>query len=200
MASLDILNNTQSNLHNVANRMEKRPTLSAMDIQAREQKEMFLKLLMTQLKHQTPDNPMNPNEMLNSFYQMANYEKLSEMNSSIGKLTGMLQHNSNTQTSANIVGKSIIIESAKARITGDNKVKVGYMLDGKESANQLKIYLYNKDGKIIAERSIKDMETNKVHIMDITLSEEEAAKMLEAADPRRVFTQRRVGDARDRGL
>ena len=46
MASLDILNNTQSNLHNVANRMEKRPTLSAMDIQAREQKEMFLKLLM----------------------------------------------------------------------------------------------------------------------------------------------------------
>ncbi len=179
MANLDILKNTESSSLNAAGKFSQRPASKTMDAQAKEQKEMFLQLLMTQLKHQSPDNPMNPNEMLNSFYQMANYEKLSEMNSSIDKLTGVLQHNSNTQTGANIVGKSIILETTKAKVGSENKVKIGYMLDGKQGGDPIKISLYGKDGKLIAERTIKDTEANKMHSLDITLSEEEAAKMFE---------------------
>ena len=80
------------------------PTGSKTDpMGAYAQKEMFLKLLVAQLKNQDPTSPMDQKEMMGQMAQFSTVEQLTNMSKSLETM----QANSTFSQSVSLIGKSV---------------------------------------------------------------------------------------------
>jgi len=70
-------------------------------------KDEFLKLLITELKHQDPTNPMNDREFISQMSQFSSLEQMLNLNNQVGKLISNLSFNS----SFNLLGKGVEIDT-----------------------------------------------------------------------------------------
>ena len=81
------------------------------------EKEAFLKLLVTQLRHQDPTRPMEDKEFVS---QMAQYSSLEQMRNLNNEMKNLIQSSSSSQA-FNLLGKEVdaIIPETKTRIRGE---------------------------------------------------------------------------------
>ncbi len=79
----------------------------------------FLKLLVTQLKHQDPLNPMKDNEFIAQMAQFSSLEQMTRMNKKMGTL---IQEASNTG-SYNLLGKKITWFNRLTKRASDGNVE-----------------------------------------------------------------------------
>jgi len=70
-------------------------------------KDEFLKLLITELKHQDPTNPMNDREFISQMSQFSSLEQMLNLNNQMSKLISNLSFNS----SFNLLGKGVEIDT-----------------------------------------------------------------------------------------
>jgi len=68
-----------------------------------EQKEMFLKLLVAQLKNQDPSSPMDQKDMLGQMAQFSTVEQLTNL----AKTMSTMSVNSTFASSVNLIGKTV---------------------------------------------------------------------------------------------
>jgi len=68
-----------------------------------EQKEMFLKLLVAQLKNQDPTSPMDQKDMMGQMAQFSTVEQLTNL----GKTMQTLQNNATFSQSVGLIGKRV---------------------------------------------------------------------------------------------
>lgn len=69
-------------------------------------KDEFLKLLITELTHQDPTNPMQDREFISQMAQFSSLEQMLNMNSNIGKFLNTMTFQSNYD----LLGKNVEIE------------------------------------------------------------------------------------------
>lgn len=113
-------------------------------------KEMFLKLLVTQLKHQDPLNPMSDKESVAQMAQLAQLEQVTN----IGKgITNVLKAMSAQQAvgASTYIGKSVQAAGNGITIKSGKPTTVEYRLGA--NASKVMAHIYDKDGKIV--RSVK---------------------------------------------
>jgi flagellar basal-body rod modification protein FlgD len=77
-------------------------------------KDDFLKILITQLQHQDPTNPMEDREFISQMAQFSSLEQMTNMASSFGKLSGVLA----SSEAQSMLGKNVEIEDGAATIAG----------------------------------------------------------------------------------
>ncbi len=74
-------------------------------------KDDFLKILITQLQHQDPTNPMQDREFIAQMAQFSSLEQMTNMASSFGKLSGVL-YSSEAQS---LLGRNVeVLDGDKA--------------------------------------------------------------------------------------
>ena len=84
-------------------------------------KDEFLKLLITELKHQDPTNPMNDREFISQMSQFSSLEQMLNLNNQLGNLISNLSFNS----SFNLLGKGVEIDTGVVDSMGNTRIVNG---------------------------------------------------------------------------
>lgn len=78
----------------------------------------FLTLLITQLKHQDPISPMKDQEFAAQMAQFSSLESLQHLSSQFERFVDLQERTSQIGQAANLIGKTVDIESAEGLVTG----------------------------------------------------------------------------------
>lgn len=77
-------------------------------------KDDFLKILITQLQHQDPTNPMQDKEFIAQMAQFSSLEQMTNMASSFGKLSSVL----NSSEAQSLLGRTVEVADGDAVVYG----------------------------------------------------------------------------------
>jgi len=77
-------------------------------------KDDFLKILITQLQHQDPTNPMQDKEFIAQMAQFSSLEQMTNMASSFGKLSSVL----NSSEAQSLLGRTVEVTEGDKAIYG----------------------------------------------------------------------------------
>ena len=109
-------------------------------------KDAFLKLLVTQLQHQDPLNPMESVEFTGQLAQFSSLEQLTSLNESFSGISSALMAQNNYQA-INLVGKDIKALGDTLSIVDGSSTKGIYSLE--DTAASVKIHIYDEDGTLV---------------------------------------------------
>lgn len=77
-------------------------------------KDDFLKILITQLQYQDPTDPMQDKEFIAQMAQFSSLEQMTNMASSFGKLSGVL----NSSEAQSMLGRTVEIQDGESSVYG----------------------------------------------------------------------------------
>ncbi len=77
-------------------------------------KDDFLKLLITQLSHQDPTNPMDNTQFIGQMAQFSSLEQMYNMSNGFNKLAALM----NNSDAAGTLGRSVEIENGETTVSG----------------------------------------------------------------------------------
>ncbi|MFH1129718.1 MAG: flagellar hook capping FlgD N-terminal domain-containing protein [Pseudomonadota bacterium] len=109
-------------------------------------KEDFLKLLVAQLAHQDPLEPMENTAFVAQLAQFSSLEQLMSVNSNLG-LMQMAQISMTNSQVAGLIGKEIEAKGDKIQLSKAGSVDVNYELKG--DAETVTVKISTQDGKLI---------------------------------------------------
>lgn len=111
----------------------------------------FLKIMIAQLNHQDPNNPMDDKEMTAQLAQFSSLEQLTNINNNIKTLVAA-QSQGTMLSGVGYIGKSIKASGYNLSKTGDTVSTVYYSLG--ESVSNLQVNVYNSDGSLVRSDSL----------------------------------------------
>lgn len=140
-ATVNLLNSTAASSGSAANTEHK----TSLDQDA------FLKIMIAQLNHQDPNNPMDDKEMTAQLAQFSSLEMLTNINTNIKTLVE--SQNQNTILSGvSYIGKSIKASGYNLAKSGNTVSTVYYSLG--ESVSNLQVNVYASDGTLVRSDSL----------------------------------------------
>ena len=77
-------------------------------------KDDFLKLLLAQLSHQDPTNPMDNNEFIAQMAQFSSLEQINNMSNSFAKMAALM----NSSDAVNTIGKEVEVDVGDTTVKG----------------------------------------------------------------------------------
>lgn len=104
-------------------------------------KDAFLKMLIAQLRHQDPLNPMDGTAFVAQLAQFSSLEQLTNLNETMGALPKYLNQFSNAQM-ANLIGSEAVIKGNSITVNG-SATNIVYRLPADIQSGTIKIYNEN---------------------------------------------------------
>jgi len=101
-------------------------------------KDDFLKMMIAQLKHQDPLNPMDGTAFTAQLAQFSSLEQLQNINTQLTSFTQQQQAVGNSQA-VNFIGKQVLAKGNAVSVDG-NPVTLGYNLAGDAVSGQIQVY------------------------------------------------------------
>ncbi len=114
-------------------------------------KDMFLKLLVTQLKNQDPLDPMDNTEFVAQLAQFRQLESLSSLSKSMNGMSDSITSMQNFN-SANLLGRGVKVEGNGLSFAG-TPVLFGYTL--KEGAAGIDVNIYDSNQRLVKSVQLK---------------------------------------------
>ena len=109
-------------------------------------KEDFLNLLIAQLQHQDPLNPMESTEFTAQLAQFSSLEQLSNVNTNLESLQSYQATLNNTQA-VSFIGKSINVLGSSVRMENGQADDIHFELMG--NASEVLAYIYDATGDFV---------------------------------------------------
>lgn len=113
-------------------------------------KDDFLKMLVTQLRHQDPLNPMDGTEFAAQLAQFSSVEQLANINTNLSESVAvnqlLTQAVSNTMSAA-LIGHEVRATSSSIQYSGEKKVRLGYTLPA--NANTVVVKVFDQTNKLV---------------------------------------------------
>lgn len=109
-------------------------------------KEDFLTMLVTQLKHQDPLNPMEGTEFTAQLAQFSSLEQLQDTNAQLETLQ-LYQASLNNSQAAGFIGKNITAMGDKINLENGTAPEIKFATDG--DAAQVSVNIYNKNDELV---------------------------------------------------
>jgi flagellar basal-body rod modification protein FlgD len=121
--------------------------------------EDFMTLLLTQLTHQDPMNPMQPHEFAAQLASFSSVEQLSQINSGMAYQIESLQLTaalSKTSFSAALLGKSVLAEGNKVSMPEEGTAQVQF--DVGDGGGTATLRILDENGKEVATKDLGRLE------------------------------------------
>ncbi len=142
--------------------------LSSLSIEAKQPKttqkkemgqEVFLELMITQMKNQNPLDPQDSSEFVAQLAQFSSVEGLDKLNDNVSKVASSLQSSQALQASA-LVGRSVKVRTDTAQFTGQKPV-VG-TVDVPFSTSGLLMNVYSPNGELVWQQDLGSQAPGEV--------------------------------------
>ncbi|MGE0631524.1 MAG: flagellar hook assembly protein FlgD [Pseudobdellovibrionaceae bacterium] len=126
-------------------------------------KDAFFKLMLTQMKHQDPTNPLKSHEMAAQLAQFTSLEQLQNMNSTLEEMRAGQKPAEGFQA-LNFIGKSIAGDSSKL-IRADEKSTHDFRFDLPADAANVEIKVRNPQNEIVRTFKLEALKSgeNKIN-------------------------------------
>ena len=122
----------------------------------------FLQLLVTQLKHQDPLQPMSNSEFVAQLAQFSSVEQLVAVNEGVNML-GMQQMSMSNSQAASLIGREVQLRSDKLQVKdGDTSVSAAFRLDA--DASEVKVNFRDSAGKLVRTMEMGSATRGEVDI------------------------------------
>ncbi|MCL4234900.1 MAG: hypothetical protein KJ042_10310 [Deltaproteobacteria bacterium] len=119
-------------------------------------KEVFLNLLMTQMKQQDPLDPMDNQQFLDQLASLATVEELRTSNSNLATLQ-LYQSSINNAQSVSMIGKDVRAKGDSIHLAHDgDTTKVHFLLASE--AKSAEITVYNSKGTVVRTFTASDLD------------------------------------------
>ncbi len=109
----------------------------------------FLKLLVKQLAHQDPLNPMDSTEFTSQLAQFSSLEQLNNVNSTLSEILAF-QHSLQNAMVTNLIGKVVRISGNTIYLS--DKADISYALSN--DAASVKVSIFDKSGSLVRSEEI----------------------------------------------
>jgi flagellar basal-body rod modification protein FlgD len=118
----------------------------------------FLSLLITQLQHQDPMDPMKNDEFVAQMAQFSALEQLININENMSHIR-MLESSINNSQAVNLIGKNITVAGNSLQINDGTPNRVSYTLA--DDANEVRISVYDSEGVLVRTVTLTNTSAGK---------------------------------------
>ncbi|MBN1164724.1 MAG: hypothetical protein JXB45_09105 [Candidatus Krumholzibacteriota bacterium] len=123
-------------------------------------KDDFLKLLIAQLSHQDPMDPLDNNQFISQMTEFSSLEQLEQINSGVGS-TNLLTQSMNNAFSTTLIGRNVVINSDQAEVREGRPVNCGFYAPGAGSAV---ISITNSNGTVVRELEVEADDSGFIRV------------------------------------
>jgi flagellar basal-body rod modification protein FlgD len=109
-------------------------------------KDVFFRLLISQLQNQDPLNPSDPTEFTSQLAQFSSLEQLSNINTNLQTLS-LYQASINNAQAVSLIGKEILASGNQIEKKGDASVTCEFDLGAE--AKKVVVNIYDSDGNLV---------------------------------------------------
>ncbi len=128
---------------------EARPVKKTLD------KDDFMRIMITEMKHQDPTKPMDSDRMATQMAQITSVEQMKNVGTSIEKLAEKSSASDRLAMSM-MIGKSVTVD--KSRFTHQKATVSPISFDLPEAATKVKLVVLDDKGEEVASRELDPME------------------------------------------
>ena len=128
---------------------EARPVKKALD------KDDFMRIMITEMKHQDPTKPMDADRMATQMAQITSVEQLKNVSNSLDKLAEK-SSTSDRLAMSMMIGKSVTVD--KGRFTHQKATVSPISFDLPEPAQKIKLTILDEHGEEVATRELDPMQ------------------------------------------
>lgn len=119
-------------------------------------KDDFLKLLVAQLEHQDPLNPLDDKEFIAQLAQFSSLEQMNNISSGIDTLNKTVS-NQDSLSAANYIGKDVVASGDSIRKVSDSSITpIYFSLD--EAVSSLTVSVYDKNKNLVKTENLGSMK------------------------------------------
>jgi flagellar basal-body rod modification protein FlgD len=118
--------------------------------------EEFLELMIAQVQHQDPFQPMENGEFISQMAQFATVDGIKEMRTSIAALNDSMTSNQALTTSS-LVGRSVLADSDQLSFDGSQPAAVTLLTE--PGATALTFNVYDATGALVSHRQLTPADT-----------------------------------------
>lgn len=119
----------------------------------------FLKLLITQLKNQSPLNPQDNTAFVAQLAQFSSLQGIQNLNTTVSGLSSSLQSSQALQASA-LVGRTVETQTDKAYLGSSGVVQGTMVLD--TSTPALKLNVYNSSNQLVLTKDLGSQDAGNI--------------------------------------
>lgn len=122
----------------------------------------FMTLLITQLRHQDPLQPLGPQEFASQLASFSTVEELTRINAGLAEQMQSLEFSvalSRTSFSASLLGRSVLVESDQVVVPTEGKGLV--TVDAGAGGGSAKLHLIDANGRDVATRDLGQIESGR---------------------------------------
>ncbi|MBW2599841.1 MAG: flagellar hook assembly protein FlgD [Deltaproteobacteria bacterium] len=109
-------------------------------------KDDFLKMMIAQLQHQDPLNPLDGTDFTAQLAQFSSLEQLSNMNAQL-EILGLYQTSLNNAQSISLIGKEVTARGNIVKVDGAASADLAYNLSGE--AEKVVVSIYDEAGNLV---------------------------------------------------
>ena len=109
-------------------------------------KDVFMKLLVAQMKNQDPLNPLDNAQVTTQLAQINTVKGIDKMNTALSKLVDGGQAGSTTDAAA-MVGRSVLVEGSTLELPADGVARAGYELSA--AASSVRVDVLDRSGAVV---------------------------------------------------
>jgi flagellar basal-body rod modification protein FlgD len=128
---------------------EARPVKKTLD------KDDFMRIMITEMKHQDPTKPMDSDRMATQMAQITSVEQMKNVSNSIEKLSEK-SNASDRLAMSMMIGKSVTVD--KSRFAHQKATVAPISFDLPEAASKIKLVVLDDRGEEVATRELDPME------------------------------------------
>ena len=119
----------------------------------------FLKLLITQLKNQSPLNPQDNTAFVAQLAQFSSVQGIQNLNTTVESLASSMQSSQALQASA-LVGRSVQVESKTAYLSSGGTVRG--LIDLPKSTAGMQLNIYNSSNQVVLQKDLGSKEAGEI--------------------------------------
>jgi flagellar basal-body rod modification protein FlgD len=121
-------------------------------------KDAFLKLLITQLQHQDPLNPLDDKEFIAQLAQFSSLEQMNNISEGINALVNKTQAQ-DMLNSVNYIGKEVVASGSSVSKFGEAVSPVFFTLNG--PASEVQVNVYDNNNNLIRSEKLAAMQAGE---------------------------------------
>ncbi len=123
--------------------------------------QMSFKLLMTQLKYQDVDSPVDMNQLTQNLFQMNQLDTLKSIDYKLDNISTGFNKSGSLSTASNIIGKFAVTKGDSIAVDSQNsEIPISYIIDSNGQNINATMQVLDANGKLVHEVQIDNIKGN----------------------------------------